>query len=504
MATKKKKSFELTDVTLEKQLKSLGLSSKAEYKTWCSTHGFSTSTSKSNQQYRDELSFVARQKADKFLTKTKQFFRRPEILIQDYLDGKDISLPKFAEKLTRLRDFIGQVDAYGHFTDEVARKSRMELVKELVAAIPTDFLFANVYKTFQFLECVPSLLKYKAHWLRNPADWKCKTHNLRRQFASFLRHLFDKGYNNIPLFMDQVWFPENGRLENILDWYIHLGTGANIRTVDNLPIPFTKRMSHYFMQAPDDVDINEGIRYGHMMSLGANITLFTAMRGTLICRSLSGPRTPATAPIQTEEYQEFWGSVIRWFIANPMLDLVHVGPLIDYLNNQKFERQRVVQNGIGEWLPPPHPNLSMKNRDVMATIRAMEVWHKQLGRAKKAGNLQWESSGIPDFELQQGSEQTRRVWHINELCSSAELIKEGRAMSHCVASYAHSCVSGNCSVFSLMCWEKGSMERRLTLEVRNRQVVQARGKYNAKANEQEQKIISQWASKNSLTVSSYI
>ncbi len=36
-----------------------------------------------------------------------------------------------------------------------------------------------------------------------------------------------------------------------------------------------------------------------------------------------------------------------------------------------------------------------------------------------------------------------KIWKIEQLISHAELISEGRAMKHCVASYAHSCVRGS-------------------------------------------------------------
>ena len=62
-------------------------------------------------------------------------------------------------------------------------------------------------------------------------------------------------------------------------------------------------------------------------------------------------------------------SVFRWFIANPMLDAVHHGPIIDYVHDQRF----VAPYPTGERhlpgeprLVPPQPNLTMKGRNPVA------------------------------------------------------------------------------------------------------------------------------------------
>ena len=60
-------------------------------------------------------------------------------------------------------------------------------------------------------------------------------------------------------------------------------------------------------------------------------------------------------------------SVIRWFIANPMRDAVHHGPIIDYLHDQRFVAS--VPNPLAH-LPgqpgrlAPQPNLTMKGSKV--------------------------------------------------------------------------------------------------------------------------------------------
>jgi PcfJ-like protein len=98
---------------------------------------------------------------------------------------------------------------------------------------------------------------------------------------------------------------------------------------------------------------------------------------------------------------------------------------------------------------------------------------------------------------QEGDGHYRKVYTISELLSSRELEDEGRAMSHCVGSYAGSCASGRTSIWVLKVADAYDRETRLlTLEVWNasRQIVQARQKFNTEASPKELSIVRRWAS----------
>ena len=92
----------------------------------------------------------------------------------------------------------------------------------------------------------------------------------------------------------------------------------------------------------------------------------------------------------------------------------------------------------------------MRGRTVASVLRAVELWHRRLGREVSGGRLQWRKSAFGDFRFAEGTEPSRnmRIWRIRELLSSQELIAEGRRMHHCVSSYAASCHGGKCSIWS--------------------------------------------------------
>ena len=182
------------------------------------------------------------------------------------------------------------------------------------------------------------------HWPATPRTgfarslaWKPQTHNSRRQFASLARHLFAEW--PVPAFMDSGWFLGNGRgAIQQQEWFLHVGRGQNIRTAD-LPLPYTKRMAHHFMQAPADLTVEAALRWGQIHGLGGSERLARAVLGTRLGTSFG--------------HDDFWITVLQFFIANPMLDLAHVGPIIDYIEQQRFVSQDVfVAPGVVERKAP--------------------------------------------------------------------------------------------------------------------------------------------------------
>jgi hypothetical protein len=195
--------------------------------------------------------------------------------------------------------------------------------------------------------------------------------------------------------------------------------------------------------------------------------------------------------------------VIRFFIDNPDLDLLQVGPIVDFIQHHKFERQEVLLDG-GEtrWLAPPQPNLSMQKRTLRALLTQVDEWHRRLGKVKMDGGVQWASSGIRPAGYAHGKNDQRVIWRINELLSQKELVREGNALKHCVATYSRQCRNGHSSIWSMTSEDaSGNVRRRQTVELRrNKQIVQCRGRMNKHPNEQERKIIRLWAKAESLAL----
>lgn len=337
---------------------------------------------------------------------------------------------------------------------------------------------------------ITGLVKHHKDWIRQPEDWEVPSYNSRRQFASLARHLFAK--YSIPTFMDSAWYTGNNDHQG---WFKHIGIGNNIRTASNLPIEMTKKMAHHFLQAPNDYDIVGAIRWGQVHAFGGDERAAQAIVRTRIGMN------------DAFLNDDFWSSVIRWFIDNPMLDTVHYAPIADYLNNQKF--MPTIQNPeqTGPRLVAAQPGLSMHHRDVEATLRQVEAWHRHTGREGRSGQKTWNPSGIPGFQYEEGKDERRMVYVINELLTARELAEEGRFMRHCVGSYSFSCGSGNISIWSMYSVDYFAAKRRLlTIEVnnKNKSISQARGKYNARPTGKDSTLMGKWAQQAKLGISRWL
>jgi hypothetical protein len=331
------------------------------------------------------------------------------------------------------------------------------------------------------------LAKYAALWVRQPEDWVCKTKSLRRQFSSLAFHLFAK--YPVPEFLNQAWF-SSGRNSHHANWYILVSQGSSVRKLPMVPNWVTKAVAHWFTQTPADIRVEHAFRWAQVVSLGGDDRLARAIIAVpRLCGSFIN-REP-----------EFWETVVRFFIANPMIDHSQIGPIVDFIYNQKFEPAGFQQ-------PPPHPNFCMKGRTVESLMTQMTAWHRLLGRNtgyNRKQFIEWQGSGIPGGEYEEGK-GGQRVHVIRELLNSTELREEGTAMRHCVASYVGSCSSGQSAIFSLFTRDCGLVQRRLTIEVRlpSREIVQARGRFNALPTDLDKRILRLWSAKTGLRMDQYI
>ena len=94
-------------------------------------------------------------------------------------------------------------------------------------------------------------------------------------------------------------------------------------------------------------------------------------------------------------------------------------------------------------------------------------------------------------------------WELVELSSSAQLRAEGRALRHCVATYARRCQWGFCEIRSLRRIGASSSVRSVaTIEVdpRARAIVQARGMRNGRISARARDLVGQWARRENLAV----
>jgi hypothetical protein len=333
------------------------------------------------------------------------------------------------------------------------------------------------------------LALHHADWLRPVETWCPPKLNAWPQFSSLANHLLAR--YPIPAFMTSVWFEQpHGQCLPQHEWFKHLGRGQDIRTA-SLPLCLTKAMAYQFTQAPHHLSAVQAIRWAQVRGLGGSKELARTVVGSRLGKIL--------------ENEDFWKSVLHFFINHPSLDLAQIGPIVDFLQHQRFEwREAVSQNGVFAKQPPPRPDYSMKGRTVASVMRQVEEWHKLLGLQTHHCCLSWPHSRFRDFRLVEGSEAlgNMRVWTITEILTGRELIVEGRAMRHCVATYAEQCARRHASIWSMKVENQRGQHRVLTIEVNptTRMVCQARRKCNGFPQPGEREIVERWVAQEGLRV----
>ena len=473
---------------LSAHLAALGFVNEWQYDTWCERHGFPLTVEKTEDQREAELAFFEREQ--KRLRKNARIHHNPRRLIAAACDGEvtsaDITRPVWQEIVRSIEASNGDPE-----TRESLKAFLSLIAQRGTMLVETTRIGGQDYR---FIDGLIKLHDRKALWLRPAEDWRPQSHNSDRRFASLAQHLFSN--YPIPMFMSRVWLRHENGSRRFRDWYVHLGRGHNIRTAKT-PFALTKKMAHAFLQAPDSYSVEAALRYGHVLGLGGDRRLAEAL---------------LASPIGTDfSNHEFWTSVVRFFIANPLLDLVHVGPIVDYLRFQKFGGEAVFEERGLVREPPPQPDLNMRGRTANALLRQVAAWHEELGRSGRlrADAGPFPKSGFAGYErtiAARNEQRPERRWVIRELRSPEELRNEGRKMHHCVASYAASCARGIVSIWALERYEGGELaEKCQTIEVnRAGSIVQCRGRYNRLPTASEFAIVEDWAAAAGLRLSQWL
>jgi hypothetical protein len=455
----------IRDREFEQHLATLGFSSTEEYVSWCACHGFSTRIEKHWHQRCKEQFFALQQEHRDRSACRKREARRPKTLLvqiaNNELAAEDLTQPHLVSisKAFALLDGDGR-QAFLRLLLHVQDHANLFIAGSVISQFGTQA--GNT-----FIDALAVLAKRHRDWFQPIEYWQPRTHNARRQFSSLVRHLLTK--YPLPTFLDSVWFKgDTPEARQQQDWFIQIGRGTNPRLLD-LPIRLTNRMVGHFLQAPSNYSVEAAFRWAQVIGLGGNARLVEAILGSKIATEFA--------------HEEFWISVIRWLIANPLLETSQIAPVVDYIHHQKFELQ---------------PNFTIKGRNPDSLLRQMREWHQDLRKQPQQTQVSWYEMGIDEFDWTEGSVSAgdARRWTIQEILTRKDLFAEGCAMRHCVASYENACSSGQSSIWSLGIERNdGRRKRVLTVEVavRRKKICQVRGKANRLATSKEFEILGRWA-----------
>ncbi|QDU51697.1 PcfJ domain-containing protein [Gimesia panareensis] len=484
----KKSASQLSEAELFNHLLSLELETIDAYRQWCEENGFQPNLDKDHLQRRQEQ-LHHRQSVTTTRLQINPLDKQELVDQLSAVCNRDLNGDTLVDPFLRQ---IWELYYYGlPVIDRSAliRKSFLELIVHL-RFCKADF-FDDTPAIAQlgtlpgnrYLEALVLIAAEADSWLRPIEDWRPRMSDPRRQFASLLRHLFVE--YQMPFFFDSVWLM-NWPWETSLwrKWYIYVGLGYNIRQCP-LPISFTKKMAHHFMHAPPDITMYQAIRWGQILGMGGDEALAREIFATRLAEEFLN--------------EDFWSSVLHWFVRQPRLDRVHVRPIIDYLYFQRFGMD--LGNSA---LSMPLQEYSMKGRTPRSLLHQVQEWHRGLAENDRIPFYEWEPSRIPGFEYREAAAdgQNWRYWTIRELLTSHALVAEGREMKHCVATYAFSCARGSTSIWTMEVKSAEGVQKAVTIEVNcdRKLICQVRGLENRMPEKAELAILNRWAIKARLDI----
>src|SRR5262249_359439 len=137
-----------------------------------------------------------------------------------------------------------------------------------------------------------------------------------------------------------------------------------------------------------------------------------------------------------------------------------------------------------------------EGRTVKSLLRLVRDWNPELDGASRR-TYSWSASGVAPFRyIEKGVNEPDRDWSIVELLNSAALRGEGRAMQHCVYTYAEKCRRRETTIWSLRLRVNLEEKRLATIEIDPRRcdIIQIKARRNRPPGHHSQQIIRQWAS----------
>ena len=410
--------------------------------------------------------------AERLLARARRHTRNPRDTIERLARGEALALPAHSP-LTAAARALAEARRGGAASLEAVRRLCLSVAERSTVFERCDADAAVL--------ALGGLARERAAWVRAPEEWRPRTRSPERQLRDLARHLLAR--YEVPRFLERVWTEGDGVHQR---WYVHLGAGRSLRAAPGLPFPLSRRAAHEILRAPAELTPRQALRWGQVRALGGADAQARAVAGTRLVADVA--------------HEAFWSVVLRFLLAHPELAPLEYGPIVDYLHHQKF----VVPHGAHG---PPQPHLAMKGREPGALRRQVQRWHRSLRvqgpprswsphpRGRPLACTLWMSaSGAPASEVR---------LELVELLSSAALADEGRALVHCVATYAGSCARGRCSIWSVRARRgAGPWERLATVELApNGLIVQARARANQVPSPLAWEAIRRWCAENGFKVS---
>jgi hypothetical protein len=312
------------------------------------------------------------------------------------------------------------------------------------------------------------LIMFAPFWIRPLRTWVPQGEDSRSRLLSLVTHLFARYPVPQMLYLEWLTAPERSRMK-WLCWFVLLGHGCSLhQAAATFGWQIARKFYQYFAAAPQSMQPTEAAIYAEIMRLGGSTVEFRRM--------IAHPAyvIDPTAISDQRGHLPFWQDTVLWLSRHrAALTDQQAALVLHWAMHQYTERAR------GGDTP-----FTLRGVGRQRAIEESNAYQAQIDRPY--WNYQWQGHGW-DWEYAE-TEQSR--WTFTELTNGEELYHEGRALHHCVGSYAPRSAAGHSAIVSL----RHDDLRRITIELnpRTKNIVQARGAYNREATVVELAIIQRW------------
>ncbi len=326
---------------------------------------------------------------------------------------------------------------------------------------------------------------------RNFATWqRPKSKDQVVIFKNLFCHLFVK--YKIPVCLDEIldkygsW--ECHKFQTATQILFHMVKGNGLHHFPGLPFKINSKVNYHFFNAPSQLDLYQAICWA--MLIGKQVPYSIALK---IVHKLG--------VLQDEFIWYKWLDDLIFFL-NRFKDISQkdLKSIMDFFITQQSEKVCVHIPGLKDTIdvPPLYPGFKLKGRSVASVLRFCEEWKKYINLIKDIGKgANFKTSRFQPFRMSYG----KTLVVIKQVKSVRGLVKEGKLMNHCVATYAGECASGESTIWTMKLYPPNQKAKKaLTIEVleENGFINEALGQFNRAASGLEEKWLVKWAEQEGL------
>lgn len=268
-----------------------------------------------------------------------------------------------------------------------------------------------------------------------------------------------------------------------IDILMFILQGNNIRNHPDIPIPISKKESFVLVNKIPHLKFEDNV----IERCIATTKLVMASNNPDLILGFFSYNKIFTFKINT-----FLKDIDFWCDAYNLLlkvdwdyTLLSIQEYIDYFEYMKYNTGK---------------NFSLKGRSIYSISKAIFNWHEaaDFENYRELINLSWKGSSTKEYKIYTEDEK----YLFEEITNGQDLYRESDEMKHCVFTYIDLCYQNHCSIWSMKKEVNTSFKHHLTIEVRNKKIVQIAGKRNRNPTKKDKKIIKEWAKKIEISLPS--